>query len=271
MADILKLRALNNEGIQRFAEFITQTREAEFDAGKRLASPDNLLTDSAFLEPTDYDTEINRTLKFRDRFELGEYLVSKLGKGFIDLYYNVPGVWAWLALVWFDQLRGRKTQRHEHFIPYEWFKNPLELFGYQALSYRHSVRSSFEVVARFGKNGRFFASPKGVAFFGDASEQLLSEQRIRSSAKLRELLFELYQDTTGFMKKGALDKVPRPSKAKGSKAGYGGIRRLTDAVLPRVKLTYDIDLMPTNHILKICGPEFSVGKFKPSRQRNRKH
>src|SRR5262249_44483490 len=150
-----------------------------------------------------------------------------------------------------------------------WFKNPLEWFGYQSLGYRHSVRSSFEVVARFGENGRFFVSSKGAGFFGDASEQLLSEQRIRSSAKLREILFELYQDSTGFMKKGALDKVPPPSKAKHCKTGYGGIRRLTDAVLPRVKLTYDIDLMPTKQILKICGPEFATTKSNRHRSKMR--
>lgn len=268
MPDMLKLRALNNAGVQRFAEFITQTRESENETGKPLPVPDNLLTDPEFLEHTDFNKEIDRSSHFGDRFELGEYLVAQFGESFYQLHYKAHGVWAWLALAWFDQLRGRKTQRHEHFIPYEWFKNPLEWFrSFQALGYRHSVRASFEVVARFGVDGRFFMSPKGPSFFGDASEQLLSEQRIRSSAKLRELLFELYRDSTGFMKRGALDKVLPAHKAKGSKSGYGGIRRLTDAVLPRVKLTYDIDPMPTKHILRVCGAEFSGPKQRRHRSK----
>jgi hypothetical protein len=269
MPEILQLRALNNAGIQRFADFITETRNAEESIGKQLPAPDNILTDPAFLEPTEFNKEIDRSRKFDGRFELGEYLVAQFGAGFFDGYYDAHGVWAWLALAWFDQLRARRTQRHEHFIPYEWFKNPLEWFsGFQALGYRHSVRASFEVVARFGTNGRFFMSRKGVNFMGDAAEQLLSEQRIRSSAKLRELLFELYRDSTGYMKKGALDRVLRGPRAKDSRRGYGALRRLTDDVLPRVKLTYDIDRMPTKQILRVCGPEFS-GKNARHRRRRR--
>jgi len=257
MVSKTKVRALNYRGIERFAEFITQTRRAEAEDGKQLAVPSHLMIDPEFLELQEFNSEVDLSRRFKDRYELGEYLVSQLGRSFIDANYEVHGVWSWFALGWFSQLRARKTQRHEHFIPYEWFANPTEWFGgYQSLGYRHSVRASFEVVARFGESGRFFISQRGPSYFGDASEQLLSEQRIRSSAKLLELLFELYQDTDGYMKRGALDKVAPPDKAKGSKSGYGGIRRLTDAVLPRVKLTHDIDLMPTKLILKICGDEF---------------
>jgi hypothetical protein len=263
MPTMLKVRALNTAGIQRFAEFISETREAEETGEKPLPVPDNILTNPEFLEPIDFNKEIDRARRFKDRFEMGEYLVSQFGESFFNLHHDTYGVWAWLALAWFEQLRQRKTQRHEHFIPHDWFKNPQEWFStFQALGYRHSIRASFEVVARFGQNGRFFISPKGVSFMGDASEQLLSEQRIRSSAKLRELLFELYRDSTGFMKKGALDRVLPSHKAKGSTKGYGALRRLTDDVLPRIKLTYDIDPMPTRLIQKVCGPEFIGSKQK---------
>ena len=29
-------------------------------------------------------------------------------------------MWSWLAAVYFDQLRGKRTQRSEHFIPDEY-------------------------------------------------------------------------------------------------------------------------------------------------------
>ena len=95
-----------------------------------------------------------------------------------------------------------------------------------------------------------------MGFFGDASEQLLSENWLKSNERMRSLLFDIYRDKTGYIRKGALDhKLPR-SKAKGSKKGYGGIRRLTDDVVPRIKLTFDIDPMTTDEIIELCGPEF---------------
>ena len=161
--------------------------------------------------------------------------------------------------MWFDQLRAKRTQRHEHFIPAEGLKNPLETLGTtQPLGYRHAVRSGFRIAARFGERGRLLVSKDGVTAFGDASEQFLSRQWLKSSAKLAEFVWDLYRDRDGHMRKNALDKVPPPSMANGSRHGYGGVRRLLEGVLPRVKLTHDIDVMTTKQIVKVCGEEFAL-------------
>jgi hypothetical protein len=261
------VRSLNYDGIQLFSEFLTTTRSDEKIFQAPLAPPSNIIDDPRYLESTEYNSEVDENKTFENRYELGEYLVHQLGKEFLHENYTHYGVWAWLALLWFNQLRSKKTkltnktggtQRHEHFIPYEWFVNPLEIFPKpQNVAYRHSVRSSYEVVLRYGIEGKLFFSPNGVSAFGEAGEQFLSTPLIRNSPKLRELIKKYYTDDTGFIKKGAFNyqSADKAQKSK-SRSGYGGIRRLTDGVLPRVKITYDIDLMPAERLLEICGSEF---------------
>ena len=267
MAKIIKVKALNEEGIRLFADFITETRELEAAGGDPLPAPAYLLSEADFLEDIDGDKEIDADKKFSNRDNLGAYLLECLVADYIKQYQDHWGLWTSLTLLWFDELKGRNTQRHEHFIPYEWFKTPVEFFNTpQNLAYRHAVRTSVQLVSRFGENARFFMSKQGAGFFGDASEQILSRSWFKSSVKVQELLFDLYQDGTGFMKKNALDKPPPRSVAKGSKVGYGGVRRLAMDVLPRVKLTHDIDIMTTEKIVKVCGEEFASRFIKKKPQ-----
>lgn len=269
MPKIVKLCALNSDGIQAFATFLKASRENEIVGGASISVPNNLLNDPAFLERTDFNREVDLDLVFQDRSEFGSYLLAKLETGFLNKNYDVHGVWAWLALAYFPQLRSRRTNRYEHYIPYGWFKNPIDWFpgNHQSLDYRHAVRSSLEVAEYYGEDGRFFVSPKGMGFYGDASEQLLSEQWIKSNKRVRTLLFDFYRDKSGYVKKGALDhKLPRAT-AKGSRKGYGGIRRLTDDIIPRIKLTHDVEPMPTKDLLKACGPEFEVTRVRALKRR----
>ena len=272
MPNIIKIRALNNDGIQIFSDFITQTRQIEAKGGSPLPAPDHLLTNPGYLEKIDYNKEVDADASFSNRYELGVYLVNQLSGTFGKEHLGQPGLWAWLSLLWFAQLRGTKTQRNEHFIPYEWFKKPIELLNStQKLGYRHGVRTSFLLVAEFGDKAKFFVSKGGVAYFGDACEQLLSRPDIISSAKYRELMFDLYRDRHGYMKTNSLDIPPKPTLARGSKKGYGGVRRLVKDVVPRVKLTHDVDYMPTSELLQICGPEFSslIAKKKSKTKRRK--
>jgi hypothetical protein len=259
MSDSFPIRSLSSTGIARFADFISATRETEKSGALPLPLPADLLTDPANLHPPSIVGVIDPSRKFEDRLALGLYLVEQLGTNFLTTHQRSAGVWAWFALVWFDQLRARKTQRHEHFIPAEGLKNPLETLGTtQPLGYRQAVRSAFRIASRFGERGRLLVSKEGISAFGDASEQFLSRQWLKSSPKLAEFVWDLYRDRDGHMRKKALDKVPPPSRANGSRQGYGGVRRLIEDVLPRVKLTHDIDVMTTKQIVKVCGKEFAL-------------
>ena len=47
---------------------------------------------------------------------------------------------------------------------------------------------------------------------------------------------DLYKDKDGYMRRNALDIAPPPDKVKNSKVGYGGVRRLVEAVRRRPKI-----------------------------------
>jgi hypothetical protein len=264
MSALLEIRALNDVGLAAFVDFVRKTRAEENLSGLLLPPPKYLLSDANFLSSKQYGSAVDSTKLFADRLELGQYLITQAGEKFSDEQYSDYGMWAWLALVYFDQLRNKKivtrkglataTQREEHFVPHEWIVKAGRNLGY-----RHAVRTPFRVVKVFGPNARFFLSDTGMSVMGEAIEQLLSDPKILSSSKLLELIFDLYRNKDGVPRKGTFAYPPKASKAgKKLGRGYGGLRRLTDILLPRVKLTCDVDVMTLSQIKSVCGAEFAA-------------
>jgi len=263
MSAALEIRALNDVGLAAFVDFLRKTRSEENVSGILLPAPTYLLSDAKYLGLKAYGSEIDPAKVFADRLALGQYLVAQIGDKFDDAQYADYGMWAWLALVYFDQLRNKKlvirkgvataTQREEHFVPHEWIVTTGRNLGY-----RHSIRTPFRVVKIFGQDARFFLSDTGMNVMGEAIEQLLSDPKILSSSKLLELIFHLYRNQDGVPRKGTFAYPPKAVKAgKKPGRGYGGLRRLTDILLPRVKLTCDVDVMTLSQIKSVCGAEFA--------------
>jgi hypothetical protein len=258
---IQDLCALSKQGIEQFARFIQETRDSENSSRVLLPRPSHILSDPSCLEAAGFSAQIDTGKIFADRLEFGEYLVSQIGSATDDSVLDKLGVWAWLALVYFDQLRNTKiilrggkyvaTQREEHFVPW----GALYSTG-RSLAYRQCVVTPFRLVKIFGGEARFFLSKDGMHVMGDAIEQVASDKRVMSSQRLRGLIFDLYRDSSGLPKRKAFSIAPKNPKP-GSKRGYGGLRRLTDDYLPRLKLAYDVDAMSTDDIVEVCGPEFS--------------
>ena len=261
---MIEIRSLNDEGLTEFVAFIRRTRAEENLTGTLLPAPHYILADVKYLSPNAHGVEVDPARVFKDRLEFGQYLASQFGAKFADSLYLDHGMWGWLALVYFDQLRNQKlmvrkglaiaTQREEHFVPHEW----SGATGHN-LGYRHAVRTPFRVVKTFGLNGRFFLSDTGMSVMGEAVEQLLSDPKILSSTKLLELIFDLYRNKDGVPKKGTFAYPPKAAKAGKIGRGYGALRRLTDTFLPRVKLTCDVDVMSVSQIKTVCGAEFAGG------------
>ena len=262
MSRNLKIGSLNYAGLEKFSTFVHETRANEDATGQILPSPSYILTDLKYLTSAAIDAEIDLEKQFKDRMEFAKYLDNQMGSKFVDSLFEDHGLWAWLALAYFDQLRNTKlarrgalttaTQREEHFIPDEWRSRSMRNLGY-----RHSVRTPFRLVKRFGNDARFFISSSGMSVMGEAIEQLLSDPRIFSSSKLLEVIFHLYRDRSGTPRKGAFTYPPKKLKAgKKTRPGFGGLRRLTDTYLPRIKLTCDVDEMTVEQIQVVCGPEF---------------
>lgn len=251
------IRALNEDGLKAFQAFIEATRADEKKGDPAHAAPKHLLTDDAMTEALNVTVSIDDANAFNNRFELAEYLNDVLGPVFDERFYSHVGLWAWLSLFYFDQLRATKTgtQRSEHFIPDEWAKQTPG----QDLGYRHSVRTPLRILRDYGDDfSKFLLTGRPVNQMGDIVEQFISRPKVFGSARVRATMLSLYQAKGGGFKRGAANI---PAKTRKSESGRGGIRRFARVYVPRVKLGYDIEEMETADIITACGPEISESRF----------
>jgi hypothetical protein len=259
----VKINSFNDEGISKFNEFLKQTREWEIQNHEILDPDKNWLFDQTQIKHS-LDIEIDLDSNFDDRYHFAEYLGNCFGDSFKDELYSDHGLWTWLALAYFNQLRNKKFRKHgdteyatnesHHYIPHNWFQIPGHNYWY-----RHSVQIPFRLVKRFGENAKFFVSKNtngGMAAMGDCIEQTVSRPIIFSSSKTLATLFELYQEKDGYLKKGALSYTSFERAQEGNTSGYGKIRRLYGDAIPRIKLTHDFDSMEVDQVIDICGEEF---------------
>ena len=262
----LDVRALNDEGLQQFREYIEKTRESEKATKTILPYPEHMLDDDKYLTATKYGVQVASHKRFTCRFEFGTYLVREFSNAGAIISSEDQGLWGWLALAYFQQLRNTKfggkagnkvaTQRDEHFVPADWNK----VGSGKPVGYRHSVRSIFVLVTNFGDEAKFYVSKSGMSRWGEVAEQMLSDHRVISSKGLRELIYDLYRDEDGYAKTGTGNKRPNQDYARTHKAsasgGYGKLRRLTDDYLPRINLTYDVGGMNSEGLKTLIGAEF---------------
>jgi len=253
------LRALNEAGLKEFKNFMDDTIAAEKAGGAKLPPPSHLLTDNSMTNPLPVTVAVDAAKIFATRFEMADYINAQLDPVFDDAFYRQVGLWAWLALFYFEQLRskrrGRTTQRSEHFIPDEWQKQTAG----QDLGYRHSVRTPVHLLRTYGPDfAKFFLTGRPTHEMGDIVEQVLSRPKIWRNERLRETITHLYQAENGGFKRGA---ATEPAKSRTSEAGRGGLRRFMTVYVPRVKLGYDIDDMPVGDIVTVCGSEISDSSY----------
>lgn len=249
------VRVLNDDGLAYFLEFIENTRAAEKSGESPLHVPKDLQADVTKTEVLRDGLSIDGSKVFNSRFEMATYLNEILDPVFENKLYDSVGLWAWLALFYFDQLRGKKTQRSEHFIPDEWAKQTPG----QDLGYRHSVRTPARVLREYDEGfAQFLLTGRPTYQMGDIVEQFISRPKVFGSERVRATILSLYQAESGGIKPRAANI---PSKDRKSDSGKGGIRRFATVYVPRVKLGYDIDDMAVRDIIQVCGAEISESEF----------
>lgn len=251
------IRALNEDGLRAFQAFIEATRAAEKRGDPRQSPPKYLLTDEAMTQNIGVVVSVDDSKVFTNRFDMAVYLNGLFDPVFDERFYTNVGLWAWLSLFNFDQLRAVKivTQRSEHFIPDEWAKQTPG----QDLGYRHSVRTPVQILRNYGEDfAKFLLTGRPTSQMGDIIEQFISRPKVFGSERVRATMLSLYQAKGGGFKRGAANV---PAKTRKSDSGRGGIRRFAKVYVPRVKLGYDINEMETPDIVTACGPEISDSKF----------
>lgn len=235
------VRKLSNAGVRKFGSWLADAQ------GK--TPPTELLDGEAETELFDgFSVDLAR--RFGSRFELGEYLNACLAAADFDELTSASGdgLWAWLAVVYFDQLSEKGIRRSEHYIV-------TRRGSAGSLAYRQGVRMSYEMVHVHGEAAMIcLRSPMHT--FGDIAEQLTSRQTLAHNRGFFRAAYDLYMKD-GKLRRGAASKPKKSRQRKpGDRTGFGSIRRLSIA-LQRLDLTFDTEQLDSAELISVLPREFA--------------
>lgn len=234
----MNLRRLNDEGVRRMEAFLDSLTTDVPEA-----YPVEFLTDPAASEAIAVEVPVDQTV-FPRRYELAEYLYKRFADAGIRDSERDAGIWAWLALYWFEQLcpkerDGRlKPGSRDRWIP---------RLGNSRRYYRHLVLGPWLIYrAHSDEPSRALAlltDPPSVA----TAEvyRLFIEGPLVASIAAVTAATQLYYDS---------DKR-KLKRGFGVKTG-GGARRLV-AFLQQLDCTYDLHSMSSDHLMRCLPSEFS--------------
>lgn len=228
---MVAIRRLTDEGVQEFREWL--------EGGAPGPAPHEFLTSPLKSEPLRLAIDVEQR-GFASRFELGQYLNSKLQPlPFTSMAFDT-GLWDWLTLFWFDQIAAPTATGKRNLREIARYSQDA---GGRRWS-RHVVRMSWLSVHNHGDNARYFLST-GLDRHTDVLEQIAGQQEIFGSRAAVALGAELYWDKTNkILKKGA-----------GGKSA-GSPRRLS-RFMKQIRMTYDPETMQPEQLVELLPREFS--------------
>ncbi len=203
--------------------------------------PEELVNPGALVESTGYG-DIAEPRVFETRFDWATYSLSLMGNAPDIRVQADSGMWAWLTLVYFDQVcptsNGvRKLGQRARYVP-----TGTDYRTY----YRHLLAGPWQILTAHRDNPERARALLGGSLHkpGEIYEQIASRMELATSATVLSLSNSLYVDqSTGRRKKGS------------GGAGRGSPRRLAE-VLMQLDLTFDIYAMPMDRLLKLLPKEF---------------
>lgn len=237
----MKVRVLTNEGVEQFRSYLGKVR-----SGAPVVPPTELLEhlSSSSALPASYGEVEVENETFDTKLDMARYLAERLKSMPRQIWRHDIGLWAWLALFYFDQLapagpRGRKLLADDLYIPSQHFQR----------RYRNLLLGPFLVYSLYGEKARLLLM-KELNVWSDVEEQLLGVQGFVQIPGAFEAADVLYFDPVkGEAKRGITNR----------KKG-GTIRRLRE-ILQQLDLTFDIYLMTGRELVELLPAEFN--RFKP--------
>lgn len=232
------LRRLNDEGIRRMGGFLDSLTT---DRPERY--PEDVLTDRATSEPLAVSVEVARCI-FPRRFEMAEYLWERLSGSGLHEPERDAGLWAWLALYWFELLcppdrdGRRKPGERLRWIPNidDWTR-----------TLRHLALGPYAVYAAYAHRTHLveplLCDPLPVPT-SEIFRLFAENRRLLMCPGVLDVARRLYYDD-------AAKRLIRGAATKDT----GGIRRLV-AVLSQLDRTYDLPTLTSADLLRLLPAEF---------------
>jgi hypothetical protein len=230
----VKLRKLNDEGLNEFSFFINSLRQ-----GVSVNIPTYMLGDDRTSESIDLDLDVE-VQDFNTRYDMGLYLISLFGDEKIQALIGDRGLWSWLALLWFDQLCPKNASgQRKPSMEYNYVLS--EKYNHRP---RHAIYMTWQLVNRYGEDSRFMLC-KGMATRGEITEQMMARQDFLSSKGVMGLASSLYFDNdAGGFKKGAA-----------ARKSAGCITRYI-AWLQQLQVNYDLYSITKDELKELLPKEF---------------
>lgn len=243
-----QLRRLNEAGISRLLEFLHGVKNEP-----NLAVPRDILThDSTSTDLGEIEVEIEPQI-FGSRFAAAKYLLETLDGSGLTQVEQDRGLWAWLALFYFDELcpTGKKGQRK----PGEdarWVPESERAFRY----YRHLLAGPYRIFRAHRANPQaamiVLCGPLDSP--GDLVEQLASRQELVTNESLLATASALYIDSKNRLPKRG---VVTTEKIGGRRRGKPGtVFRLID-VCRQYDVAWDLYAMTPESVVAMLPKEFN--------------
>ena len=238
-----RIRRLNDKGLRRMAEFLdSQTTGAPQAYGEA----QSLLTDRETSEGISGVAEVDPRRTFARRFDLAAYLHERVPRLGLPDPTRDAGLWAWLALLWFEQLapieRGqRKVGERARWIPET---------DSSRRHYRHLVLGAYTLYhANEDKPDRamvLLSNPPHTP--GEIVGQLAASQGLMQCRSFVGAATRLYFDgERGTFRRGTAGR------------GAGSAERLR-TVMGQFDRTFDLQSLTEDRLIELLPKEFS--KFK---------
>lgn len=230
------LRKLNARGIAAFQEYLRSIRAgSEFQSNPALLYVDEL---STAIQPR---IEI-APRRFANKLDVAVYLANVLQPIESPALASDAGLWAWLALYYFDQLSpiGADGQRR-----------PREDYHYitgagRWVHERHLLAGPYRIYRMHGERARLLLHP-AVHQHGTFIYDLSFHRDLISNRGLIAAIDLLYWNP----------RTKRPKRGATTSSRPGNLRRLI-AVLQQLDLNYDLYGMRAAEILALLPDEFAA-------------
>lgn len=236
-------RSLNRIGIERLGAHL-----AELRTGATARLPEGLLDDPAYSHELPVDVTV-AVQPFGDRLTAARHLNERLKPLGSEITDQDAGLWAWLSLLYFDQLcpafeggSRRPGQNYRH----------IPEFGYRHRR-RHLLFGPYQIYRRHGELAALLLAGPLHSESGIYHE-IVSRQDLIANPGVLQAAAVLYLDP----RRGR----PKPG-AQGSHRHPGTVRRFV-RVLQQLDVTYDIYGLTGEQILELLPPEFDI--WRPRQQ-----
>lgn len=239
------LKELNTTGIKLFEDYLQKIHSNE-----NPEYPEYLLEDERYSDSlSDTKVTVNKKI-FQTKLELA----IEIDKLFKESEINMPekhiGLFCWLSLFYFDSISKKNKnsqltiEKGKDFLAY-YIPDMKNYIRY----YRHKILGAYRiyVIHKNNPDGAMAILGSSPSTHGEIVEQFASRQELITNPGIVKLLTYLYWD----IEKKAL-KVGYSSKV-------GSPRRLA-ALLAQLDMTYDLQSVHINELLKLLPKEFNKHK-----------